>query len=228
MLFSVSSSGWPRRWLVVVLATALAALATSRPAGSRPLSGQDAPSAPGHGAPRTLSHDETLKWVAEHRAWRRARKTRPIWARVVAPEEVNREFQTADGAKEVARAGYWLCAGVAGEPWFQAHDRLEARYEPKGAEVRQFAFDPQPRTYRLYVPKSSVRSWAAQVTGPDIKGFFIRPGYDPDRPLYSLAGGFVVRDDTADPYNDSPRDVWLVQEALFKSTYEFVDAPANR
>lgn len=45
---------------------------------------------------RKLSHDETLKWVSEHRAWRRARKTKPIWARAVLAAEIGMEFQTAD------------------------------------------------------------------------------------------------------------------------------------
>ena len=30
---------------------------------------------------KKLSHDETLNWITEHKAWRRARKTKPIWAR---------------------------------------------------------------------------------------------------------------------------------------------------
>src|SRR5256885_12024932 len=54
-------------------------------------------------------------------------------------EEVDREFQTADQAKETARAGYWLCAGVAGEPWLQAREKIEAKYEPDGEEAKQFA-----------------------------------------------------------------------------------------
>ena len=125
------------------------------------------------------------------------------------------------------REGYWLCVGVAGEPWFQSREKLEGKYEPGGEESRRFAFDDKPRTYRLYAPKESVRNWVAQVKGAGIEGFYVRPGYDPDRPLYSPAGGFVVRDEVEDPYRETPRDVWLVQEPLFKSTYEFVDRPAR-
>jgi hypothetical protein len=120
-----------------------------------------------------------------------------------------------------------LCVGVAGEPWFQASDKLEGKYEPKGEEVKRFAFDDQPRTYRLYAPKASARNWVAEVKGPGIEGFYVRPNYDPEQPLYSPAGGFVVKDDVSDPYQDKPRDVWLVQEPLFKSTYEFVESPAR-
>jgi hypothetical protein len=45
---------------------------------------------------RKLSHEETLRWIVEHQAWQRARKTKPTWARIVAREEVGKEFQTAD------------------------------------------------------------------------------------------------------------------------------------
>src|SRR5438045_4021584 len=55
-------------------------------------------------AGKTLSHEETLSWVTQHKAWRRARKTKPIWARAVAAEEVGKGFQTADRAIERARA----------------------------------------------------------------------------------------------------------------------------
>lgn len=171
---------------------------------------------------RKLSHDETLRWIAEHKAWRLARKTRPIWARPVAPEEVGREFQTADHVKEVAREGFWLCVGVAGEPWFQSREKIEAKYEADIEESKKFSFDAESCTYRMFKPRQTVRNWVAHVKGPGIEGFFIRPNYDPERPLYSPSGGYVVKDDVKDPYTDKPDDVWLVQQSLFESTYELV------
>ena len=128
---------------------------------------------------KKLSHEETLRWVTEHKAWRRARKTKPIWARAVEAEEVGKEFQTADHAVEKARAGYWLCVGVAGEPWFQTLEKIEGKYEPAGEEVKTFEFDGKPRKYRIFKPKATTRNWVAQVKGPGIAGFFIRPNYDP-------------------------------------------------
>ena len=110
--------------------------------------------------------------------------------------------------------------GVAGEPWFQRRDRLEGKYEPDVKETKTFDFDTKQRVYRKYKPKGTVRNWVAQVNGPGIAGFFVRPGYDPERPLYSPAGGYVVKDDVPDPYRDKPKDVWLVQQSLFESTYE--------
>ncbi|MGO9467989.1 MAG: hypothetical protein ACLQIB_46775 [Isosphaeraceae bacterium] len=171
---------------------------------------------------RKLSHDETLRWVAEQKAWRWARKTKPIWARAVLAEELGKKFQTADHAVQKARAGYWLCAGVAGEPWFQSLEKIEGKYEAAGEEVKTFGFDEKPRTYRIFKPKATTRNWVAQIKGPGIVGFFIRPNYDPARPLYSPAGGYVVRDDVKNPYQAKPDDVWLVQQGLFESTYELI------
>jgi hypothetical protein len=171
---------------------------------------------------KRLSHEETLQWIAEHKAWRPAKKTRPIWARPLAPGEVGKDFRTADHATETAREGYWLCVGVAGEPWFQKPEKVAAKYDRAGEESKQFAFDDAPRTYSLYRPRGDVLNWAARVEGPGIEGFFIRPAYDMQNPLYSPAGGYVVKDHVADPYKDGTDDVWLVQEALFQSTYELL------
>jgi hypothetical protein len=173
-----------------------------------------------------LTHEQTLEWIRENRAWRRARKVKPILVRAIDKDEVGKEFQTADRAVERAREGYVLCVGVAGEPWFQKAERVEARYDLAKEEAKQFSFDSRPRTYKVYRPKGDVRNWAAQVQGTwqgkEIQGFTIRPNYDVEHPLYSPAGGYVVCDDVADPYQGQAADVWLVQKALFESTYEWL------
>lgn len=171
-----------------------------------------------------LTHEQTLDWIRRQNAWFRAKKTKPIWARPVSPDEIGKEFQTVDRAIEQAKEGYWLCVGVAGEPWFQTFERIEAKYEPGDEEEKQFEFDSKPFTYRVFKPKDDVFNWAAQVRGRfqdrEINGFTIRPNYDMNHPLHSDAGGFVVMDDVPDPYQAKPTDVWLIQQALFESTYE--------
>ncbi len=169
-----------------------------------------------------LSHEQTLNWIRQQRAWRLARKTKPIWARAVEPDEIGKAYQTADRATEKAKEGYWLCVGVAGEPWFQKLEKIEAKYNRGGRESKQFSFDPRPHVYHVFEPQGDVRNWAAQVGGPEIEGFSIRPNYDMEHPLYSPAGGYVVKDYVPDPYRDKPDDVWLVQQPLFESTYEFL------
>jgi hypothetical protein len=216
--------------LLAVPAILLAVPALAVVAGKVQRKGQASENQGTRAAPeaRTLSHDDTLRWIAEHKAWRPARKTRPIWARPVEPEEVGKEIQTADHVNEKARADAWLCVGEAGEPWFQTLEKIQGKYEPAERESKKFDFDTGPRSYRKYKPKGMVRNWVAQVKGPGIAGFHIRPGYDPDRPLYSPAGGYVVKDDVPDPYRDKPKDVWLVQQSLFESTYELVRDHADK
>lgn len=172
---------------------------------------------------RRLTHDETLRWIADHRAWRVARKTKPIWARPVAADEVGKEFETADHTVERATADHWLCVGVAGEPWFQKPDRIESKYERAGSERRQFPFDDSPHQYERFTPQEASRSWAARVDDAGIEGFYVQPNYPTDAPLYSPSGGYVVKDHGDDPYAGDPNDVWLVQKGLFESTYEIAE-----
>jgi hypothetical protein len=173
--------------------------------------------------PRRLSHDETLRWILEHRAWRVARKTKPIWARPVAPDEVGHDFQTIDHATERATADRWLCVGIAGEPWFQSRDTIDAKYDRTATERRRFSFDDSPRRYERFSPREDSRNWAAQIDDADIEGFVIQPSYPTDGPLYAPRGSYVLTGDVADPYAGEPIDVWLVQQRLFESTYEIAD-----
>jgi hypothetical protein len=179
-----------------------------------------------------LSHEETLEWIRQHKAWQRARKVKPILARPLEREELGKEFQTADHAVERAQEGYWLCVGIAGEPWFQKKDRIDSRYERQGEEVKQFAFDTRPLQYQVLKPKGDTLNWAAQVQGTwkgkTIQAFEIRPNYDMEHPLVAPAGGYAVTDDTADPYRHDLKDVWLVQQALFESTYERISDAAAK
>jgi hypothetical protein len=176
--------------------------------------------------PMQLSHEDTLDWIRQNKAWRKARKVKPILARAVEKDEIGKGFQTADGIVEHPKDGYWLCVGIAGEPWFQKKERLDTRFEAGDEEIKQFAFDSRPSKYRIFHPKGDVANWAAQVKGTwhgkEITGFAIRTTYDPDHPLTAPAGGYAVTEDVPDPYRADLKDVWLVQEKLFDSTYEII------
>jgi len=201
-----------RLLLVLILSAGVSALGCSERSVTMP-----SPAKP----TASLTHDQTLEWIERHSAWRPARKVKPIWARPLTDEEIGREFQTADHAVEKGKPGALLCVGVAGEPWFQSAEKVLAKYAPGKEETRKFSFDTKPRVYRLYRPLPDSRVLAAQVKGEGIKEFSIRPGYDPTVTLRSPAGGYVVRNYTADP-TTRPSDAWLVQRELFESTYEFV------
>ncbi|HVX12148.1 MAG TPA: hypothetical protein VHC22_13285 [Pirellulales bacterium] len=169
---------------------------------------------------RKLSHEDTLKWIRSNRAWRRAWKTECISVRDLDADEIGKEFKTVDHAIEVAREGFWLCVGVEGEPWFQEPAKVERKYSETGEEETQFSFDASKRRYRVFAPRPDIRNWAAQVKSPEFDGFFIRPNYDMEHPLYSPSGGYVVTADVADPYDPTLDDVWLVQQSLFEKTYK--------
>lgn len=169
-----------------------------------------------------LTHEETLAWIDARRAWRRVRKTEPIWARAVTLDEIGKKVQTADRAIEEAREGAWLCIGIANEPWFQSLEKIEKKYNRAHAESRQFPLDHKPYVYVLFEPKPEVLNWAARVDDPSVAGFWIRPAYDPDTPLYSVSGGYVLKGDVTDPYREESNDVWLVQKDLFNKTYEIL------
>jgi predicted acylesterase/phospholipase RssA len=169
-----------------------------------------------------LSHEQTLEWVRQQRAWRRARKARPIYARPTEPDEEGKAFHTAEGTVQRPQAGHWLCVGVAEEPWFQKKEKIDSKYEPAGEQNLQFRFDPRPFRYQVYKPRGDVTNLAAQVQGPGVASFSFRPSYDPTQPVMAPAGAYLVTDDTTDPYRDDLRDVWVVQQALFESTYELL------
>src|SRR5262249_39142979 len=146
--------GHRRGWVVAALLAALLGTGCSgQPEGTRRM--------------RRLTHEETLAWIGEHRAWRLARKTKPIWARPGQADEIGKEFQTADRAVEVARKDFLLCVGVAGEPWFQKPAKVADRYERGDEEMKQFSFDSEPRAYTVWRPRGDVLNWVAQVGGGD-------------------------------------------------------------
>jgi hypothetical protein len=59
-------------------------------------------------------------------AWFHAKKTRPIWARLLDHDQT---VETLEG-KVTAKAGDYLCRGEAGELWPQSAKTLGARYAP--------------------------------------------------------------------------------------------------
>jgi predicted acylesterase/phospholipase RssA len=178
-----------------------------------------------------LSHEETLEWIRQNRSlWRRVKKTQSIDARAIQPDELDKDFHTAEGTTQRPQPGYWLSVGIIGEPWFQKKDRLEARYEHAGVKTMKFDFDDRPREYQVYKPKEDVFNWAIQIKDGDrIASLTFRASYDPKQPLMAPAGAYVVTEDSPSPPDDPAhvKDIWLVQQAIFESTYEAVSASAQ-
>jgi hypothetical protein len=144
-----------------------------------------------------------LDHLASGRAWFRARKTGAIAARQL---ELDQTVETLEGPV-MAKAGDWLCRGAAGELWPQSSAELEARYEAT-EEVGE-------EGWRKYLPRGDAEGvMAAQVPVP----FSVLGKWGQ---LSGKAGDFVLKN-----YRDRnvayPEDVWVVDQSLFRATYEVV------
>jgi hypothetical protein len=167
-----------------------------------------------------LSHEQTLEWIRQNRAWRRARRTQSIYARPTEPDEQDKVFHTLERTRQQPRTGHWLCVGSEQEAWFQEKERLDRRYEQTSEVTKQFPFDERPFRYHVFKPRSDVYNWTAQVQGPGVASFSFRLSFDPTQLSICPAGTYVVMNDTPDPYRDELKDVWVVAKPLFEKTYE--------
>ena len=136
-------------------------------------------------------------------AWFHAKKTGPIWARWIEREQT---VETLEG-KVTAKAGDYLCRGEAGELWPQSAKTLEARYTPTDTVTADGWRKYQPRPDAEGVMAAPVRhSFTVIATWGKLAG---KPG------------DYVLKNhrDRAVTY---PEDVWVVDQVLFRATYEAV------
>ncbi len=136
-------------------------------------------------------------------AWFHARKTRTIWVRQVAAAQ---KVRTLEGEIEVA-AGDVICRGEAGDLWPQSQKGLAERYDPTE--------DVDSEGWRKYLPRPFAEGvMAVQLDHPfDVEGPWGR--------LSGKGGDFLVKrhEDREVAY---PADVWVVDQTLFRQTYETV------
>ena len=138
---------------------------------------------------------ELLEAVATR--MREARKTKPLWARRV---ETAQQIESLEGIQQL-KAGDYLCRGIQGEYWPQAHKKLLETYNASGEhDTDGFErFDPKPdgkwvQATTIDQPFRIVAKWG------ELKG---------------KAGDYIVRsiEDTS--------DIWIVDRAIFEASYEF-------
>lgn len=132
--------------------------------------------------------------------WRRARSTRPIWAKQV---DEPCEVVTLE-ARETVPAGAYLCRGEAGDVWPQTALRLHAKYVPS----------PEPGNdgWRKYIPRADNPGvWAAQIAEP----FQVHTKWGV---LQGQPGDFIVRD-VEPPPGANAAEPWIVAARLFAKFY---------
>ncbi len=133
--------------------------------------------------------------------WFHARKTRPIWAREL---DADQTVQTIEGPMN-ARAGDFLCRGEAGDIWPQKAKTLNERYVRTETVTAEGWRQYQPRpdaegvmAFQVNHPFNVVTTWGQQTGKP---------------------GDFLLKNhrdrDVAEPV-----DVWIVDQRLFRATYE--------
>lgn len=127
-----------------------------------------------------------------------AKKTRSLWARLLTAEQ---PVETLEGTL-LARAGEYLCRGIAEEYWPQSTERLLTQYVPSGVRDAQGYGRFDPRADIPPVEATSVEC-AFQVESPRGR-------------LTGRPGDYVVRSST------DPRDLWVVAQAIFHASYELV------
>ncbi len=153
---------------------------------------------------RRADNQALLDETAKSNAWFHAKKTRPIWAKKLAHDQT---VHTMEGPVE-AHAGDFLCRGAANELWPQKASTLSERYSATGTANRN--------GWRKYTPRPDAEGvMAAQVHHP----FTVIARWGR---LSGKTGDYVVKN-FRDRDRSNPDDVWLVDQSLFRATYEKVD-----
>jgi len=136
-------------------------------------------------------------------AWFRARKKSPIWAKQLAATQI---VSTLEGELEVA-VGSFLCRGEAGDVWPQSPGSIEERYDATD--------EVDSEGWRKYIPRTDAQGvMAIQILHP----FEV---YVESGKLTGKAGDYLVKrhQDRDVAY---PEDVWVVDQTLFRRTYEII------
>lgn len=135
--------------------------------------------------------------------WFHAKKTRPIWAKRL---EADQTVTTLEGEEKV-EAGHYLCKGEAGDIWPQTEQTLNKRYTA--------------------TEEVTADGWRKYQPHPDAQGVLATPI---DHPFEAQAtwgkltgkpGDFLVKN-FQDRETAYPADVWIVDQTLFRQTYESV------
>ncbi len=144
-----------------------------------------------------------LDEVGAGRGWFHAKKTRPIRALKLTRDQT---VETLEG-KVTAKAGDFLCRGEAGELWPVTEAMLTARYTP--TEI------VDTDGWRKYAPRLDAEGgMAAQVP----HAFTVTATWGR---LSGKAGDYVLKN-FCDREVAYPQDVWVVDQSLFRATYEAV------
>jgi hypothetical protein len=151
-------------------------------------------------------HDDNVRLlddVNREGGWFHAKKTRPVWVRVLTARE---SVRTLEGI-EVVDAGNVVCRGEAGDLWPQSPESLRRRYAATD--------EVDASGWRKYVPLRHAEGVMA-VRMP--AGFVVHSRWGT---LTGKPGDYLVKN-FADRDRAYPDDLWVVDQSRFSQTYEAV------
>ncbi|MFM9068929.1 MAG: hypothetical protein ACKOUR_16600 [Planctomycetota bacterium] len=135
--------------------------------------------------------------------WFAARKTRPIWVKLLERPEL---IRTLEGDQQVP-TGTYLCRGESGDVWPQAADRVHRKYR-LSTEV-----DSSGMT-KCFPREEGAGVLAIEVPHP----FRVESHWGT---FTGKAGDFALKN-IADQHVLYPTDLWIVDRHHFAATYERV------
>ena len=172
------------------------------PENDTPLQPSDAISSTKEMSPMNDSPNKSILEEANANGiWFHAKKTRPIWAKRL---ESAQNVKTLEGEERV-EAGHYLCRGEAGDIWPQAEKDLARRYKATD--------ELDADGWRKYQPSPDAKGvMATQIGHP----FSVEASWGK---LTGKSGDYLLKN-----FHDSdttyPNDVWIVDQTLFRQTYE--------
>lgn len=196
------AGAWAVPSLAVLVAAVLFGTGGAGCSGSRGGAGRDSPSLTTSLAVAASPNRDLLDEINRAGTWFHARKTRPIWVRRLVKDE---KIATMEGVLQ-GKAGDFVCRGEQGEFWPQSANEVERKYvatdQIKGGWQR---YDPRPDAEGIMAAPVP-HAFEVQATWGRLAG---------------KAGDFVAKN-FRDRAVDYPADVWIVDRALFRRTYEAV------
>jgi hypothetical protein len=148
--------------------------------------------------------------IADKLGWKVATKTKGMIARML---ETDTEVRSIEGPLN-AKAGQFVCRGInTNDWWVQKGENIAKKYDDKGFLREAVKFNKQTYSdFRIYLPKPDRTVLVCQISGE----FTVHASWGT---LNGKKGDFLIKP-AEDKLNANPQDVWLVDLALFKATYE--------
>ena len=159
----------------------------------------------------------TVLIAADKIGWKKARKTKEIFARKLEKDVIVPAIEGPENAKK----GDWLCMGIDGELWPQNELTLLKKYDklaPVKKTLKVKYADGEEISYNdFYVFKPKLEKEKMFVQIPN--SFVVHASWGV---LNGKKGDYLCKwfDDGLDP---DLQDVWIVDKDIFKRTHEILN-----